>query len=268
MSAILGQPVVVENRPGASGVIAVSAVKSAPADGHMILLGSISLLSVNPVTMKDLPYDSIKDLKPIAGLTRGMAAIIVPQNSKLVTLADLVAASKDEKKPLSAGTYSAGYQLVFEWFANLAGIKLNHIPYKGGASIYTDLMGNQLDVAIVDVGGAAPLIKSGKLRAIAMSGETRHPEFPDVPTIKESGYPEYVTYTWTSFCVRAETPDDITAKLADALQKALATNEAKEFGRSMGGELMPYGPADMQKFQREELDRFRRIAAIAGVKPQ
>jgi tripartite-type tricarboxylate transporter receptor subunit TctC len=268
MSAVLGQPVVVENRPGASGVIAVLAVKTAPADGHMILLGSISLLSVNPVTMKDLPYDSLKDLKPISGLTRGMAAIIVPQNSKLVTLADLVAASKDEKKPLSGGTYSAGYQLVLEWFANLAGVKFNHIPYKGGAPIYTDLMGNQLDVAIVDVGGAAPLIKSGKLRAIAMSGETRHPEFPDVPTVKESGYPDYVTYTWTSFCVRSETPDDITAKLADALQKALATNEAKEFARSMGGELMPYGPADMQKFQREELERFRRIAAIAGVKPQ
>jgi len=268
MSAILGQTVVVENRPGASGVIAVSAIKSAPADGHTILLASISLMSVNPVTVKDLPYDPLKDLKPIAGLSRGMAAIIVPQNSKLVTLADVVKASKDDKKSLSAGTYSAGYHLIFEWFANLAGIKFNHIPYKGGAPIYADLMGNQLEIAIVDVGGASPLIKSGKLRAIAMSGETRHPMFPDVPTVKESGYPEYVTYTWTSFSVRSETPDDITAKLADTLQKALATNEAKEYGRSTGGELMPYGPADMQKFQREELERFRRIATIAGVKPQ
>jgi len=268
ISAILGQPLVVENRPGASGVIAVMAVKTAPADGHMILLGSISLLSVNPVTMKDLPYDSLKDLKPIAGLTRGMAAIIVAQNSKLATLADLVAASKNEQKPLSAGNYSAGYHLILEWFANLAGVKFNNIPYKGGSPIFTDLMGNQLDFAIVDAGGAAPLIKSGKLRAIAMTGETRHPDFPEVPTIKESGYPDYVTYTWTTFCVRSETPDDITAKLADALQKVLATNEAREFAKSMGGELMPYGPAAMQKYQRDELERFRRIAEIAGIKPQ
>ena len=151
---------------------------------------------------------------------------------------------------------------------NLAGIKFNHIPYKGGAAIYADLVGTQLDIAIVDVGGAASLIKSGKLRAIAMSGETRHPMFPEVPTVKESGFPEYVTYTWTAFSVRSETPDDITAKLADTMQKALATNDAKEYGRSTGGELMPYGPADMQKFQREELDRFRRIATMAGVKPQ
>jgi tripartite-type tricarboxylate transporter receptor subunit TctC len=267
LAAVLGAPFVVENRPGASGVLSVMAVKTAPADGYMILLASNSPLSVNPVTIKDLPYDPLKDLKPLAGLTRGMNAYIVPPNSKLNTLADLVAASK-QGQPLNVGNYSAGYHLALEWFASLAGIKFNHIPYKGGAPIFTDIMGNQLDMAIVDLGGVLSLLKGGKVKALAVSGEKRHPDFPDVPTIRESGYPDYVNYSWTSFYVRAQTPDDITAKLSDALQKVLVTNEAREFVRKTGAELMPFAPAAMQKYHRDELERFRRIAELTGIKPE
>ena len=267
LATILGQPFVVENRPGASGVISVMAVKTAPADGYMILLASNSPLSVNPVTIKDLPYDPLKDLKPLSGMTRGMNAYIVAPNSKLKTLADVVTVSR-QGPPLNVGNYSAGYHLALEWFATLAGIKLNHIPYKGGAPIFTDVMGNQLDFAIVDLGGVASMLKSGKLRALAVSGEKRHPDFPDVPTIRESGYPDYVNYSWTSFYVRAQTPDDITAKLADALQTVLATNDAREFVKRTGSELMPYAPAAMSQYHRDELERFRRIAQVAGIKPE
>ena len=267
LAAILGQPFVVENRPGASGVISVMTVKTAPADGYMILLASNSPLSVNTVTIKDLPYDPLKDLKPLSGLTRGMNAYVVAPNSKLNTLADLVAAAKTGTQALNAGTYSEGYQLALEWLANIVGAKFNNIPYKGGAQVFTDVMGNQLDFGLVDLGGVASLLKGGRLRALAVSGEERHPDFPNVPTIKESGYPEYVNYSWTSFYVRSETPDDVTAKLADALQKALAANDAKEFVRKTGSQLMPYAPEAMRKFQQDEIDRFRRIADRAGFKP-
>ena len=268
LAAILGQPFVVENKPGASGVISVMAVKTAPADGYMILLASNSPLSVNPVTIKNLPYDPLKDLKPLSGLMRGMNAYIVAPNSPFKTLADVVAASRQGGQPLNVGNYSAGYHLALEWFANLAGVKFNHIPYKGGAPIFTDIMGNQLDMAIVDLSGVSSLLKSGRIRALAVSGERRHYDFPDVPTIRESGYPDYVNYSWTSFYVRAQTPDDITAKLADALQHALTTNEAKEYAKKTGSELMPYAPAAMQKYHRDELERFRRIAEVAGIKPE
>jgi tripartite-type tricarboxylate transporter receptor subunit TctC len=267
LAAVLGQPFVVENRPGASGVISVMTVKSAPADGYSILLASNSPLSVNAVTIKDLPYDPLKDLKPLSGLTRGMNAYVVASNSKLNTLADLVAAAKKERQTLNAGSYSDGYQLALEWLANVMGVKFNYVPYKGGAQVFTDVMGNQLDFGLVDMGGVLPLLKSGRLRALAVSGDRRHAEFPNVPTVGESGYPDYVNYSWTSFCVRSETPDDVTAKLADALQKVLATPEAAEFVNRMGAELMPFAPDAMRKFQRDEIERFRRIAETAGFKP-
>jgi len=266
LAALLGQPFVVENKPGASGVISAMAVKTAPADGYTILLASNSPLSVNAVTIKDLPYDPLKDLKPLSGMTRGMNAYVVAPNSKLITLADLVAAAKTEKQALNAGSYSDGYQLALEWLASVMGVKFNYIPYKGGSQVFTDVMGNQLDFGLVDMGGVVPLLKSGRLRALAVSGEVRHPEFPNVPTIKESGYPEYVNYAWTSFCVRTETPDDVTAKLADALQKVLATQEARDFVKKMGAELMPFAPDAMRKFQRDEITRFRRIAEVSGFK--
>ena len=269
LAGIMGQAFVIENKPGANGVIGTMAVKSAPADGYTILLASNSPLTVNPITIKDLPYDPVKDLRPLSGLTRGMSVYIVAPDSKLRTVADLVAAAKSAKVPLNIGTYSVGYQLAFDWLASLAGIKVNNVPYKGAAPIFTDVMGSQLDVGLVHLGGVSSLLKSGRLRALAVTGEARSADFPDVPTVRESGYPDYVSYTWVSYYVRAETPDDIVAELAEALQKALATNDAKDYVKHHPGEdLMPLAPAAMRQYQREEYERIRRIAEATGFKPE
>jgi tripartite-type tricarboxylate transporter receptor subunit TctC len=266
LSKTFNQSFLVENRPGASGIIAVTAVTSAPADGHTILLASNSPIAVNPVTIKDLPYDPLKDLKPISGVTRGMNALVVSPNSNIKTLADLIALAKE--KPVTVGTYSEGYKLALEWLSSQTGVKFKNISYKGGAPVFNDVIGGHLDVGVVDMGGAAPMVKGGKLRAIAVSGETRHKEAPDVPTIKESGYPEYVNYSWSSFYVRAQTPDDITKKLADAMQTALHSDAAKAFVKKTGGELMPHTAEGMRDYQNTEIARFRKIAESAGIKPQ
>ena len=265
----LGQTAVVENKPGASGIISVQALLAQPADGHTILLASNSPISVNPVSIKNLPYNPMTDLTPLAGLSRNMNVWVVSANSKLNSLKDVVEYSKQNpNKPLSLANYSAGYRLSGEWFSNMAGIKFNHITYKGGAQIFTDLMGDQLDVGIADLGGAAALLKGGKLKALAVSGEKRHPDFPNVPNFIDSGFPDFVNYSWTSFYVKAGTPEAIKKKLTETLVKIRDAREGAEYNRASGAESMPYFGESMQKFQQDELERFTRIAKMAGIQPE
>lgn len=267
LSEMLGQPFVVENRPGGAGAIAISAVKGAPADGYTILLASNSLLSVNPLILKSLP-DPANGLKPLSGISRGVNALVVAADSPYKTLGDLVAAGKAKgAEGLNGGTYSGGYRLAAEWLAALAGFKFNNIAYKGASQLLIDATANRLDFAVVSLDGAMPMVEAGKLRMLAISDEKRHEAIANVPTIKES-FPEYVNYSWDSFYVRDETPQAIADKLTDALQKALAMEATKDFIVKAGRQPMPYKPAQMEQYQKNELERFRAIANAAGIKPE
>ena len=268
LSAALGQPVVIDNRPGANGTIAAMAVKNAPADGYTIFLGTNTHMAVNPIVVKDIPYDPIKDFRPVTGLARGMMIFVVPPNSRINTITDLVSATRNTKQTLNVGTYTAGFHLSAEWFASVTGARHVNIAYKGAPELFTALMGDQLDWGVSDLIAAMPQVTSRKLKALAVSGELRHPDYPDIPTIKESGYPEYVNYTWTSMYIRTETPDAITVKLVDAMQRILATPGAKAFIAKIGSAPMALPPAEMRKFQVSETERFRRIADGAGIKPE
>ncbi len=268
LAAALGQPVVIDNKPGANGVLAAMVVKQAPADGYTLFLGTNTHMAVNPVVVKDLPYDPVKDFKPVAGLARGMMIFVAAPGSKMNNVADLVAAAKSSKAQLNVGTYTSGFHLSEEWFASATGTKYVNVPYKGAPEVFMGVMGNQLDWAVSDLIAAIPQVKAGKLKALAVSGDRRHPDYPDIPTIKESGYPEYVNYTWTSMYIRSDTPDAVTAKLVDAMQKILATPGAKEFTARIGSDPMALPPAEMRKFQVSETERFKRIADSAGIKPE
>ncbi len=268
LTLALGQAVVIENKPGANGVLAAMAVKQAPADGHTLFLGTNTHMAVNPNVVKDLPYDPVKDFKPLTGLARGMMLLVGTPNSKINTVAELVAAAKASKQQLNVGTYTAGFHLSAEWFASASGAKSVNVPYKGAPEVFTALMGDQLDWAVSDLIAAMPQVKAGKLKALAVSGERRHADYPDIPTVKESGYPDYVNYTWTSMYIRTETPPEVTVRLVDAMQKILASAGAKEFIAKIGSEPMPPGPVEMRKFQLSETERFRQIANSAGIKPQ
>jgi tripartite-type tricarboxylate transporter receptor subunit TctC len=266
LSDQLGQPVLVENRPGGvSGSIGTLAVKAAPNDGHTILLGSTAPMVTNVVMVKDLPYDPVKDFKPISGLTKNATVIAVPANSPHKTLADLIAASK-ANPALNAGTASAGFHLAANWFASSAGFKYTHVPYKGLNQALTDLAGGTLDWAILDLAGATGLLKGNRIRALAVTDDRRHPFFPDVPTVKESGFSDYVYNTWTSFHVRADTPEDVSRKLLDATMKVLNSQAAKDYAAKAGTPLLPLGPVEFAKYQKEEVERFLKVAAQSGMK--
>ena len=267
LASALGQPVVIDNKPGANGVLAAMAVKQAPADGYTIFLGTNTHMAVNPIVVKDLPYDAVKDFKPVAGLARGMMIFVASPTSKMNTVGDLVAAARASKQQLNVGTYTAGFHLSAEWFASATNTKFVNVPYKGAPEVFLGVMGDQLDWAVSDLIAAIPQVKAGKLKALAVSGERRHPDHPEIPTVKESGFPEYVNYTWTSMYIRSETPDAVTSRLVDAMQKILATPGAKEFTAKIGSDPMALPPAEMRKFQISETERFRRIADGAGIKP-
>jgi tripartite-type tricarboxylate transporter receptor subunit TctC len=269
LSAVLGQTFVVDNMPGGNGIIAAMAVKHAPADGYTILQGTGATMSVNPVTLKNLPYDPLTDFKPVSGLIKGAAMVVVPEGSKLRSFQDLIAQGRTAQAPLNAGTYSPAYQLALAWLASLTGIKVTNVPYKGGSQLSMDVVGGQLDFALSDVSGASAMVKGGKTRALAISDEQRHKDYPDVPTIRESGFAEFVFFTWASLFVRAETPDSVVTTLAEAMQKIFKTDEAEKTVATLGGaDLMPLGPAEMRKFQVAEYERNKRLAEIAGIVPQ
>ena len=268
LSKLLGQPVLVENRPGGSGVVAVQATRQAPADGHTILMGSNSPAVVNAITIKNLPYDPFKDLRPLFGLAASPVAFAVRADSPYKTMADLVAAAKKDNRPLQLGNYSAGYQLVAAWLGSASGLPVTHIPYKGGAQMLTDVVGGQVDVGVIDFTGTTELMKGGRLRVLAITADKRDAKYPDIPTMVESGFPEFETAVWSAFFMRAETPDDIVAKLAAAIQKIMTSDAGRAYHASLPSSAMMMGPKELGDFQLREYRRFKRVADMAGIQPE
>ena len=263
MSQLLNQTATVGNKPGGSGVIAVQAVRQAPADGHTILMGSNSPAVVNAITVKNLPYDPFKDLRPLFGLAISPVAFAVRADSPHKTVADVVAAARKENRPLQLGNCSAGYQLVAAWLGTTSGLPVTHIPYKGGAQMLTDVIGGALEVGVIDFTGTIALMKGGKLRVLAITAAQRDPGFPAIPTMKESGFPDFETSVWSAFFMRAETPDDVVDKLAAAIQKVMTSEPGKAYHASLPSQPMMMGPKALG-----ELQRFKRVAEAAGIHPE
>ena len=271
LGKLLGQTVTVENKPGGSGVVAVQAVRQAPADGHTILMGSNSPAVVNAITIKNLPYDPFKDLRPLYGLAISPVAFAVKADSPYKTINDVVAAARKENRPLQLGNYSAGYQLVAAWLGNASGLAVTHIPYKGGAQMLTDVIGGALEVGVIDFTGTIELMKGGKLRVLAITSPQRDPGFPAIPTMKESGLSglsDFETSVWSAFFMRAETPDDVVEKLAAAIQKIMGSDAGKAYHTSLPSQPMMMGPKALGDFQLREYQRFKRVADAAGIHPE
>lgn len=268
LSGELGQPVVVENRPGANGIIGVQAVLAAPADGHTLYLATNSPMSVNPVLMRDLPYRPERDLVPVSGVFRTANMFVVPAQSPMKSLSDLVARARRGSEPVDIATYAQGYWLVAAWFAHAAGIRINNIPYKGMAPTLADVVGNHVGLALVDQSGVRGLLAEGKLRALAITSDRRHPRFPDVPTVMESGYADFVHYSWGGVYAPARTPPAVMRTLTNAVRKILDTQEARDFMAQQGLEPNPLAPEAMRTFHLDQMARYRAIAQAAGIAPQ
>ena len=268
LAKLFNQTVTVENRPGGSGVVAVQAARQAPADGHTLLMGSNSPAVVNAITIKNLPYDPFKDLRPLYGIALSPVAFTVKADSPYKTMADLVAAARKDKRALQLGNYSAGYQLVAAWLGTASGLPVTHTPYKGGGQMLTDVVGGALEVGVIDFTGTTELLKGGRLRVLAISADKRDPKYPDIPTMKESGFADFETWVWSAFFVRAETPNDVVDKLAAAMHKIMTSEAGKAYHGAQPSSAMMMGPKELGEFQRREYERFKRVADAAGIQPE
>lgn len=267
LSAAMGQPVVIENKPGASTNIAVKTLIDSAPDGYTLMLSANSLAS-NMALFNPPPFDAEKDVAPVALVGRVPVVIASGASSELRTLDDLVKAAKAKPGTINYASPGNGStpHLAVELFARAAGIQLSHIPYKGGAPAITDVLGGQLPLVAVNALEVVPHVKAGKMRVLATMSATRSPMLPDVPTIAESGYPGFEAAVWYCVIAPAKTPQDVIAKLTAAVQKALATREVQDKLTAVGGEVSYGNPQQAAALIHSERLRYEKVVREANIK--
>ena len=267
MSKTIGQNIVIDNRPGASGMIGSEMVTKATPDGYT-LLANASIHVINPSVYPHMRFDAIKDFTPITQLAQVPLVLVVPANSPIKSVKDLVEYAKANPGKVnfgSAGSASAQH-LAGESFKIAAGIQMQHIPYKGSAPALTDLAGGQLQLMFDSMPSATPMINSGKLRAIAVTTTTRAKARPDLPTIAESGFPGFDISTWYAYWAPKGTPADVVEKLAASAAQALKNPEVIAKYEAMGAEPVGSTPAQFAAYVESEAKKWSEIVKKSGAK--
>jgi tripartite-type tricarboxylate transporter receptor subunit TctC len=268
LSERTGQPFVVENRPGAGAMIGTEAAAKAPADGYTILLSSIATHALSPNLYARVPYDPVKDFAPITLLGIAPTVLVVYGDLPAKSLADLVAAAK--AKPGSLAYASGGNgtppHINAEVFKSIAGVDLLHVAYKGGGPALADLMAGRVHVMLDTAASAMPHVRSGKLRALAISGARRSPEYPDLPTFAEAGLPHYDTNAWYSMHAPAGTPAEVIRRLNGELVAILKDPDILARFKQLSTEPVGNSPEEFAAFVRAELDKYARIIKAAGIR--
>jgi tripartite-type tricarboxylate transporter receptor subunit TctC len=269
LSELWGQPVIVENRPGAGGTIGAALVAKSPADGYTLLVHSAAQ-AVNASIYPALPYDTTKDFVEVATLGGQPNVLVVAPSTGYKTVADLIAAAKKSPGALnfgSAGTGS-GTHINGEKFKLAAGIDVVHIPYKGTPEAITDTMTGRVTYFFSPISAALPNIREGKLVALGVSTAKRSSALPNVPTIAESGLPGFDYNLWVGMFAPAGTPADVVDKINADVAKVLQTPDARERLAALGAEAMVMTPAEFRKFMRDEIDDSAKVVKAAGIKVQ
>ncbi len=263
------QPVIIDNRAGASGFIASQYVAKAPADGYTLLVTTNTTHAANEHLYKKLPYDPVKDFAPVAAVGKGGQIMVVNGASPAKNVAEFIALAKKDPGQLSFGSGSSSSRMAGELLQQLAGIKLLHVPYKSNPLAVTDLMGGQIDMMITDTATGLPQVKAGKLRALGVSGARRSPLAPEVPTIAEAGVPGYEMGYWFAVYAPARTAPAVVQRLNALLVQAAKSDSARaSFYQPTGTEVFTTTPGELAKFQAAESRKWAQIIQAAGIQPE
>jgi tripartite-type tricarboxylate transporter receptor subunit TctC len=266
MEKKFGQPVIIENRSGAGGVVAVDAVAKATPDGYTIGLGAAGALSVNVSFNEKMPYDPLKDLAPVSLLAEIPFILIAPANSEARSVADVIAAAKAKPGTLSIGHGGNGtaMHLGAQLFTQMAGIKTTLVPYRGSGPVAGDVLAGHVPLGVTDITSAISLIGDNKVKALAVSTTKRTSSLPNVPTFAEAGLTGYEAIGWFGIVAPAGTPPDVLAKLNEAVTGALNDPAIKERFTAVGAEPAPSTPEHFSGFIRSEIAKWSDVIAKSG----
>lgn len=258
--------IVVDNRPGAGGNIGIEAAAKSPADGYTIVMGQTSNLAINPSLYSKLPYDPIKDLAPISLVGSSPIAITMSAKGPHKTLADVIAAAKAKPDTITYASSGNGTvsHLTGELLQRAAGVKMIHIPYKGAAQAFPDLIGGRVNMFLSSLETALPQVKAGTVRAIAITSNKRAPVLPDVPTVSET-YKGFEATTWFGILAPAKTPQPIVTKLSEEIGKVLQLPDVRDHMTAGGSEVKP-GPTEFAAVLKSDLAKWTKIVKESGAK--
>jgi tripartite-type tricarboxylate transporter receptor subunit TctC len=268
LSQILGQPVTVDNRPGAGGNIGAEITAKSPPDGYTLLMTTSGIMAINPALYSKLAFDPLKDFAPVSMVVSLNNVLVVNPSVPAKSVQDVIALAKAQPGKLTYASSGNGtsIHLSGELFKSMTGVDMLHIPYKGSSPAVTDLLGGQVNMMFDNIPSSLPHIKAGKLRALAVTGAKRSPLLPDLPTIAEAGVPGYDSYVWFGMVAPAGTPPDVIARLNAALAKAATTPSFRDRLTEQGYDVLSSTPAQMTDSIRSEMAKWSKIVKASGAK--
>jgi tripartite-type tricarboxylate transporter receptor subunit TctC len=267
LAIALGQPVVIENRAGNGGNIGADAVAKSAPDGHTLLMATTGVMAINNALYRSMSFDAAKDLEPVIFIASITNALVVPVDSQLKSVADLLAAAKAAPGKLTFASSGAGASthMSAELFKLMSGVDLLHVPYKGSGQAMPDVISGRVSMMFENMPGAVSYINGGKLRILAVTGLTRSPALPQVPTVAESGVPGYESLSWSGIAVAAGTPRDVIARLNREVNAILAAPDMRQKLAEQGADAVGGTPEAFAEHIRSERDKWARVIRTANI---